>query len=243
MNSLHNNPDKSILDIELERLKDDVNWSTSRQRMLKSKLLNNLEISTSNRKIWGILSAKLKVAITGTCLVSIATILVYFAVYDSTNMNNEESGVELITSGEVIYPYDIKTNINTKINEIKNSGFELVLPTVSISKDMILTNIIQRTVESRVEVTSYYQFDGNREFLIQQDIIDPNLKPQYEKRFSDIKSSATESFFIQNFSAFAVENNNASIIYVLTDNYSYLIYSQDLNVEKLKLLFNSMILN
>ena len=239
MNRFHNNRDEYILDGELKKLKDDVFWSTSRQQKLKRKLLNNIETNTTIRKKSPLLSASIKAAFTGICLVSITSFLIFFTVLDVKNINN----VELETSNEMKYPYEIKTDLYAEINRINDSGFKLVLPTVSLSEDMILTNIKQRNVDSRVEVTSFYQFEGHKEFLIQQDAIEPSLKPQYEKRFNEIKLSATESFFIHDFPAYVVESSNDTTIYVLTDNYSYFIYSRDLNVERLKFLFNSMSIN
>jgi hypothetical protein len=243
MNQFHNNPDESILDGELKRLQGDVNWHTMRQQKLKRSLLNNLESRPINYKRFTFLSDKLKAPIAGVCLLSIVSLLLYLSVFDEKNLNNVDSIRQVETPNEVIYPFEITTDLNAKIDQIKNMGFELKLPTLSLSEDMILRNVVPRNINGTVEVTTSYLFDSNKEFRITQDAFDRNLKSQYAKRFSEIKLSATESFFINGFPAYVVEkgdNSYITSIYVLTDNYSYVIHSGQLNTEKLKLLFESM---
>jgi hypothetical protein len=243
MNLFHNNSDESILDSELTRLRDNVNWHTMRQQKLKRSLLNNLDGRPSNHKRFLLVLNKVKLPIAGICFISIVSLLLYLSVFDKKNLSNEGSIVQVETSSEVIYPFEITPDLDAKINQIKNMGFELKFPTLSLSEDMILRNVVQRNINGSVEVTTSYLSDGYIEFRIVQNAFDTNLKSQYEERFSEFKLSATESFFINGFPAFVVEKNDEryhTSIYVLTDNYSYMIFSGELNTEKLKLLFESM---
>lgn len=240
MNQYHNNQDESILDGELKRLKGNIKWHTMRQRKLKISLLNNLDDRPTNHKSFLFILNKMKVPIAGICFISIVSLLLYLTMFEKKNLSNEVSSLQLETSSEVNYPYEITSDQNAEINKIKKTGFDLKLPTLSLSEDMILTNVIQRNVNGRVEITTSYQFDRNKEFLVQQDAFTSNLKSQYEKRFNEIKLSATDHFFINNLPAYVVETSYDTTIYVLTDNVSYFIHSRHLNNETIKLLLESM---
>lgn len=240
MNPYHNNQDKSILDGELERLKGNVNWHTMRQRKLKNTLLHNLDDRTNKHKSFLFILNKVKVPIAAICFISIVSLLLYLTLFEQKNLSKEVNSLQLETSNEVNYPYEITADQNAEINKIKKTGFDLKLPTLSLSADMILTNVLQRNVNGRVEVTTSYQFDRNKEFLIQQDALTPDLKTQYEKRFNEIKLSATDHFLINNLPSYTVETSYDTTVYVLSDNDSYIIHSRHLNTDTLKLLLESM---
>ena len=243
MNPFHNNPDESILDSELTKLKDNVNWHTTRQQKLKRLMLSNLDGQPSNHKRFLLVLNKVKLPIAGICFISIVSLLLYLSAFDKKNLSNEDNSVQVETSSEGNYPFEITSDLNAKINQIKNTGIDLKLPTLSLSEDMILSNVVHRNINGSVEVTTSYLFDSNKEFQIVQNTFGTNLKSQYEERFSELKLSATESFFINSSPAFVVEKNDEryhTSIYVLTDNYSYMISSGQLNTDKLKLLFESM---
>jgi hypothetical protein len=242
--------DDSNFDDELKRMEADVSWRKERQRKSREELISKIDQRDNSKinKMKNGIKRKLAPAIALLLIIGISTTL----IINENNFNNQTTGVddastpknaspnEVISMNNQDLPYEVSEETEQKINDIIESGFDMRLPLTSISEDMYIINTHKRTNGELEEVATLFGYQDDKQFRLSQESITPKNET-INQRLKQIKEEATETLTLENgMEAYVNVGDNGNTLYILPDNYAFVLHSHSLATEQIIALANSL---
>lgn len=246
-----NDHNDSFLNNQLKKLRSNVKWEKEGQEKVRNNIISTIN-QQHNIKQSKIKKRKLSLAVIfpAILLVILGVGLSLFLPSNQISDNHMTKSAENqeVKSAFVDFQYDISEEVKKDITNINDSGFELKLPALSITEDMEieLVETIKRegSEARRVDVKSFFTFEGNKEFFLMQEYTgNSNDRQLVEKGATAIQEKAVEILDINGDKAYIVNNKRSKTLYLLTDEYGFSLHSNDLSTEQMSRLMESIDLN
>lgn len=233
--------DDSYLSDLLKKMDDDTTWSRKRQQNIRRNILSAIDEETSKTR--GVIYWMRRTAapVLTVLLVAGVSVTLYLSGFSDQSPLSSEQGNNVTQtpddSGNKTQHDTSSLYINDQneaaIQEIKASGFDLRLPSYSPFNPMEVVSVVKRPAGSGSHVSVTFNHEGEEKFELWQESFTSDHQARVNQRLNQIKEEATEQVNIDGNLAYITNTNKAETLYLITENYGFVVHSFDLSTDQL----------
>lgn len=174
---MNNSEEKSSLDDSLKRLDEDVIWDVERKEIVRHNLSSKLNQTNPNTTFgMGYRIRKFVIPVMTTILLIgiLTTLFLSIPLKDQLSIKDpDESGLKSTSSGKNNKMIEISSDQQSEIKQIRDSGFDLRLPSYSPEAHTEIKEIVKNVSDSGFTVMAGYYLQEKNIFNFMQESLDP----------------------------------------------------------------------
>lgn len=224
--------EKQYLDHALKNLDENISWDSKRQQQVRTSILEKIDQENANKKTtnkhW--LGKTVIPMLALVLIVGISSTIVLSQISERNSLSPEDMSITTGDVSEKTFPYNISKEHQSKIEQIKKSGFDLRIPHYVPINTINIGSIVKHPAGKGHSVSIKY-FNNRKEAF---SVIQESIKGADKNRINQIKTAADDAIDIGNRKVYFIQKqSNLKSILFHTGKYGFTISSYTLKKEKL----------
>lgn len=237
--------EEDFLDNALKNLDHSVILNEKRKRQIRKNIIKAIDQEKSRNNLY-FFKKIIPLSISGLLVLLVSLFLVEQSVVknkNADNINQEKGSPSIIINQEKISAqgknneskFNISDQLNSKIDGIRASGFELRLPNYTPIDGTELINIVKRNSGNGVQVTARYHYQNKELFSFSQETIKQG--DRLNSFIQEVKKEADVQITLNGKATYFINRQRGKepikIVYIITNGYVFSINSYTLTKKQL----------